>query len=242
MATRPATGSGSSPLARGTRHRGRRATNEYGLIPAGAGSTRHHPSRSTLDWAHPRWRGEHLQKTFSPSTGLGSSPLAWGAPLGWLRAGQRYGLIPAGAGSTRNCSRWCCFLRAHPRWRGEHAPDSDHSASLLGSSPLARGAHEQLRDCNDGLGLIPAGAGSTLSELWFFEPLSRFYFNLFLSPEGGESGNVADAHLLRALLHPRRLAEGVRLLGRVIRFTPSKSVGTQLCRWVLKSKPCSFAA
>ena len=34
-------------------------------------------------------------------------------------------------------------------------------------------------------GLIPAGAGSTLSELWFFEPLGQFYFNLFSPPPTG---------------------------------------------------------
>ena len=54
---------------------------------------------------------------------------------------------------------------------------------VSGSSPLARGAlnAELLQRARDRL--IPAGAGSTLSELWFVEPLSRFYFNLFLSPE-----------------------------------------------------------
>ena len=119
---------------------------------------------------------------------------------------------------------------AHPRWRGEHSLPSSWASALLGSSPLARGARFFIAGGIAKVRLIPAGAGSTLSELWFLEPLSRFYFNLFLQPEGGESGIVTDAHLLRALLHPRRLAEGSRLLGRVIRFTPSKSVGTQLCR------------
>ena len=58
-------------------------------------------------------------------------------------------------------------------------------ACLPGSSPLARGAHAATPSAGPRGGLIPAGAGSTLSELWFFEPLGQFYFNLFSPPPTG---------------------------------------------------------
>ena len=54
-----------------------------------------------------------------------------------------------------------------------------------GSSPLARGALRVLDGYSWLLRLIPAGAGSTLSELWFFEPLGQFYFSLFSPPPTG---------------------------------------------------------
>ncbi len=54
-----------------------------------------------------------------------------------------------------------------------------------GSSPLARGAPCPYPPRPAFRRLIPAGAGSTLSELWFFEPLGQFYFNLFSPPPTG---------------------------------------------------------
>ena len=76
-------------------------------------------------------------------------------------------------------------MSAHPRWRGEHLPRAWVSALSYGSSPLARGAHHRAPYGRDNVRLIPAGAGSTLSELWFFEPLGQFYFNLFSPPPTG---------------------------------------------------------
>src|SRR5690606_32800532 len=51
--------------------------------------------------------------------------------------------------------------RDHPRVRGEHL---SHAAELLnerGPSPRARGAHAQLKALGNGVGTIPACAGST---------------------------------------------------------------------------------
>ena len=50
---------------------------------------------------------------------------------------------------------------AHPRSRGEHIQLSTSDFEGMGSSPLARGAHANLHDPRNLVGLIPARAGST---------------------------------------------------------------------------------
>ena len=73
-------GAGSSPLARGTRHRRHQSPESNGLIPARAGNTLSVACRSYLSRAHPRSRGEHApRRTRCQRTG-GSSPLARGTP------------------------------------------------------------------------------------------------------------------------------------------------------------------
>jgi len=69
---------GSSPLARGGRHRARRTQRRRRLIPARAGRTCH--SRPTLlTWtAHPRSRGADRPEQRSSDGSRGSSPLARG--------------------------------------------------------------------------------------------------------------------------------------------------------------------
>ena len=94
---------------------------------------------------------------------MGSSPLARGAPVNlvwfwtWLR------LIPAGAGSTACEAQEGIRWAAHPRWRGEHTDVDGNALSPSGSSPLARGARQQVVVCGGDERLIPAGAGSTRS-------------------------------------------------------------------------------
>ena len=51
--------------------------------------------------------------------------------------------------------------RAHPRSRGEHGGTVTTGSPARGSSPLARGALLELQRAADGVGLIPARAGST---------------------------------------------------------------------------------
>ena len=52
-------GAGSSPLARGTRHRRHQSPESNGLIPARAGNTGYGFCGADHAWAHPRSRGEH---------------------------------------------------------------------------------------------------------------------------------------------------------------------------------------
>ena len=111
---------GSSPLTRGAQTMIHPQTDRHGLIPAHAGST-----LTSVDWhkimrAHPRSRGEHLNKGLNVRCAQGSSPLTRGAlrALGLPQPGIR--LIPAHAGSTRRRATCSPKSSAHPRSRGEH--------------------------------------------------------------------------------------------------------------------------
>ena len=91
---------GSSPLARGTRCLAHGKLNRYGLIPARAGNTSFLIFSTSIDWAHPRSRGEHwgFPRCLFPRPG--SSPLARGTLHGFLIDFNNNGLIPARAGNT----------------------------------------------------------------------------------------------------------------------------------------------
>ena len=70
----------------------------------------------------------------------GSSPLTRGAPNRRCTGPDSRGLIPAYAGSTGVATATPPPVEAHPRLRGEHGISSSGSSSVVGSSPLTRGA------------------------------------------------------------------------------------------------------
>ena len=106
MSTYPDCVTGSSPLARGTRHRRHQSPNSSGLIPARAGNTAPVRFRGFPPRAHPRSRGEHIDLPPGQYTARGSSPLARGTPLLGIDNSEYFGLIPARAGNTPQCVRW----------------------------------------------------------------------------------------------------------------------------------------
>ena len=152
---------GSSPLARGGRHRSVCSRSECRLIPAGAGRTLC-PLLVRCWWgAHPRWRGEDPRAGRAARLFRGSSPLARGGRGPVVAVGEQQRLIPAGAGRTAWAGGPVTASRAHPRWRGEDVRQATVLVQRVGSSPLARGgqvADKPVADCH---GLIPAGAGRT---------------------------------------------------------------------------------
>ena len=100
---RPATtGTGSSPLARGTHHALRPELEGHRFIPARAGNTALCESADVGEPVHPRSRGEHLVASATALSPAGSSPLARGTLLRGVgeSSGQRF--IPARAGNTRS--------------------------------------------------------------------------------------------------------------------------------------------
>ncbi len=113
------------------------------LIPAGAGKTPQWWTRLRLWRAHPRWCGENRLTYTGERTLEGSSPLVRGKPQCAPYQGK--------------------ILAAHPRWCGENAPVVDQAAVVAGSSPLVRGKRQIVSCAVVKCGLIPAGAGKTLS-------------------------------------------------------------------------------
>ena len=71
-------------------------------------------------------------------------------------------LIPARAGNTHQWRSARLRIRAHPRSRGEHVPNTATGLRLPGSSPLARGTPGVFYPDRPLEGLIPARAGNTL--------------------------------------------------------------------------------
>ena len=155
--------SGSSPLTRGKRGRGRTLRLRRGLIPAHAGKTaspRHAPPSAE---AHPRSRGENATRALSDATFSGSSPLTRGKLVRVGRATGDRGLIPAHAGKTRSSPWSPSPSTAHPRSRGENIAGLTSAEQAVGSSPLTRGKRDVGGVRASSRGLIPAHAGKTVA-------------------------------------------------------------------------------
>ena len=91
-----------------------------GLIPAHAGKTLLWDGIQAYWGAHPRSRGENVDRMLRDAWELGSSPLTRGKRRrsAWLGAPAR--LIPAHAGKTASVTPEPGTPRAHPRSRGEN--------------------------------------------------------------------------------------------------------------------------
>ena len=73
-------------------------------------------------------------------------------------------IIPAYAGSTIGFPPCFPQRRDHPRIRGEHAGVAGFGATAAGSSPHTRGAHHVEVAPQNRVRIIPAYAGSTISD------------------------------------------------------------------------------
>ena len=94
----------------------------------------------------------------------GSSPRMRGALDAPRPVGDPQGIIPAYAGSTRSVQPRFVCVRDHPRVCGEHSSSAFSFSKRLGSSPRMRGARPGHLAHDQGHGIIPAYAGSTLTE------------------------------------------------------------------------------
>ena len=95
---------------------------------------------------------------------VGSSPLTRGAHLSGGHGRHDVRLIPAHAGSTVQAPVGAFNTGAHPRSRGEHVGAPRVSRVHRGSSPLTRGALGLIPSYKATVRLIPAHAGSTVSQ------------------------------------------------------------------------------
>ena len=133
--------SGSSPLARGLRVRGRLRGCEGGIIPARAGFTVPGVEDPVAGPDHPRSRG------------------VYGDPDYYSRNLTR--IIPARAGFTHQPRVLHPGGRDHPRSRGVYQRSKCGAVRRSGSSPLARGLQGPVLRRVRGAGIIPARAGFT---------------------------------------------------------------------------------
>ncbi|SPW56255.1 Domain of uncharacterised function (DUF2825) [Escherichia coli] len=132
-------GSGLSPLARGTPVFANLWTIAIRFIPAGAGNTGSATAAPMTTSVYPRWRGEHCSVVFILPACHGLSPLARGTLPYRLPDIIFLRFIPAGAGNTTSGCRRSAWSPVYPRWRGEHIYQNISFYSHGGLSPLARG-------------------------------------------------------------------------------------------------------
>ena len=137
-------GSGSSPLARGTRAHPGRERPLRRFIPARAGNTTRAISVSDRSSVHPRSRGEHPYAAEVFSAHAGSSPLARGTRVRLERCPCSTRFIPARAGNTPGAAGSAAPRPVHPRSRGEHIPKVWRNASASWFIP-ARAGNTPLR-------------------------------------------------------------------------------------------------
>ena len=213
---------GSSPHVRGARTNYRSISRLYGIIPACAGSTRHHQFPYLHDGDHPRMCGEHNDMSVAVFASPGSSPHVRGARFRKVHAVGEPGIIPACAGSTTCRNSRASADWDHPRMCGEHPMTCNDPAPPVGSSPHVRGARFENS-------IIPRKR----KDNWLF--FIQFRFENFL----------AFRYLL-ALLHPflgvPTKDPSFASLGRLINCNPSQSTGDQSAPYTLKAICCSFLA
>ena len=154
-------GSGLSPLARGTPVFANLWTIAIRFIPAGAGNTGARNTKPCICSVYPRWRGEHVIRRAAAHVDLGLSPLARGTRRPEFFKALQLRFIPAGAGNTTVQTAGYYFFAVYPRWRGEHLLLELVECCYSGLSPLARGTQRQVVAALRGRRFIPAGAGNT---------------------------------------------------------------------------------
>ena len=92
---------GSPPPTRGTLTGTIVTENEFGITPAYAGNTRVHFDILSVNWDHPRLRGEHVNGLKVFVMCVGSPPPTRGTPLANSAILNNYGITPAYAGNTQ---------------------------------------------------------------------------------------------------------------------------------------------
>ena len=160
---RPATGCGSSPLARGLPLDAAPGLPHSGIIPARAGFTTISPHGRDARPDHPRSRGVYDPGDRPDPVRPGSSPLARGLQELLVARAVLPRISPARAGFTGPLHQGDLPAADHPRSRGVYAPNRRGGVTAVGSSPLARGLRGPRTQCAPNQRIIPARAGFTSS-------------------------------------------------------------------------------
>ena len=146
---------------RGTPNRYRIVFATPGIIPAYAGNTSRTTRTAHGSRDHPRVCGEHIGKTFTVGTAMGSSPRMRGTLDGHWGDARAAGIIPAYAGNTALSAGVVGGVGDHPRVCGEHARRVMALTPAEGSSPRMRGTRTTGHGLDASRRIIPAYAGNT---------------------------------------------------------------------------------
>ena len=152
---------GSPPRARGHPIHPSAARRVRGLTPACAGTSVAGDGSRWSWWAHPRVRGDINWTSAEYVPAGGSPPRARGHRRSAGELGQRPGLTPACAGTSRTRLWGWSGRGAHPRVRGDVPPGRLHRPIHWGSPPRARGRRVALLATSPARGLTPACAGTS---------------------------------------------------------------------------------
>ena len=215
--------SGSSPLARGLLQALHDEVRRGGIIPARAGFTAGVSSSVKHARDHPRSRGVYSMRLRDCCTWPGSSPLARGLPTSRHHGRLSQRIIPARAGFTGVNVNTVAHWRDHPRSRGVYDIAKLGSDMKTGSSPLARGLRNMIALRGAVVGIIPARAGFTSSELRVRarardHPRSRGVYYNTLNSATGYYGSSPLARGLQEGAQRRWL--GLRIIPARAGFTP----------------------
>ena len=165
-----ASGGGSSPRVRGTRHAEPAPDRSCRFIPACAGNTRSAPPTAAISPVHPRVCGEHLEGRMADVERDGSSPRVRGTLSARQCRGANRRFIPACAGNTWTPPGAVGPISVHPRVCGEHIEARRHATSPHGSSPRVRGTRLDSDRRAVAPRFIPACAGNTMSRRIIIAP------------------------------------------------------------------------
>ena len=156
--------------------------------------------------------GEHAVKRKSDGPRPGSSPHVRGAQEFRPVLADRFGIIPACAGSTYRPCRRVRYTWDHPRMCGEHIGLTVMAQNAPGSSPHVRGALAGDGRDDRVVGIIPACAGSTVfrcirvARVWDHPRMCGEHASLRLPPalSRGSSPHVRGAHFENSIIPRKR--------------------------------------
>ena len=152
---------GSSPHAWGPRHARCFPVLLDGIIPTRVGTTFRDFLNSLSIRDHPHTRGDHAGMNIAAVESRGSSPHAWGPPLGVDEDGAGKGIIPTRVGTTEPRIASTTTFWDHPHTRGDHPEMDSRNSSARGSSPHAWGPPVRESPVEHAAGIIPTRVGTT---------------------------------------------------------------------------------
>ena len=154
-------GHGSSPHAWGIRVHSLRSSLVMRFIPTCVGNTELTEKEKRTATVHPHMRGEYICATAVWCVNGGSSPHAWGIPLGKSKKSVYARFIPTCVGNTQNKNFKNTNNAVHPHVRGEYLFTSFATGEQRGSSPRAWGIRRWINGKQIPRRFIPTCVGNT---------------------------------------------------------------------------------